>query len=210
MPRSLSGAARGQCEHLLLLVLCQNHRRGLSICWEGGGRAKMGPVKEGMEAGGCQGCTERGVGLGTAWGTPGDGGRDKPIPNGWPVNNSGSCWAKHPPCQGSGYPEGLADAHRVFFPLGAVAEAGVATGLPGPPLCVPRHPGDLLPPPLTHLTMLSLFPVQWTPLLPLPSAGPYARPTGGVIPAAPQLGQGHLWSLPERDGCAGGTDKAGG
>lgn len=76
----------------------------------------MGPVKEGMEADGCQGCTARGVGLSGAWGTPGDGGRDEPIPNGWPVDNSGSRWAKRLPWEGSGCPEGSADAHRVFFP----------------------------------------------------------------------------------------------
>lgn len=104
-----------------------------------------------------------------------------------------------------------------FCPPGAAAEAGVAAGILGGratalcPQC--HHSGDLLPPPSpspTWLNALPLFPAQRqrTPLLPLPGAGPYARPSGGP-PAAPRLGQGHLRSLPERDGCPGRTDKAG-
>ena len=108
-----------------------------------------------------------------------------------------------------------------FFPRGAAAEAGVAAGLPegtATGLCPQarqcHHPGDLLPPPSfspTRLNVFSLFPAQrqQTPLLPLPGAGPYARPAGGPPAAAPRLGQGHLRSRPERDGCPGGTDKAG-
>lgn len=202
----------------------------------GRGRKGQNGPREREEGGGwVPGVRRRGAfGWRLARGTPGDGGSASQMEGQWTTRRglsqeqgrSGSRCTKHLPGKGSGL-QGLqpADERRaVFSPPphpGAAAEAGVAAGLPGekatglcPQAWQCHHLGDLLPPLSPSSTRLNVLPLflaqrQRTPLFPLPGAGPYARPAGGTPAATPRLGQGHLRSLPERDGCFGGTDKAG-
>lgn len=115
----------------------------------------MGPVRDGREVGGCQGCTDAGH-LAGSWYATRDGGRGEPVPNWRTVDNRGTTGrglsrsrgeVAHtgpsiPPARGAG-------AQRVcsrlmhagqFFPRELRQRQGWLQGSweEGPPVCVPR------------------------------------------------------------------------